>query len=145
MTVLSVLRSRQLVNNQLQLRNFRLLPKSLARGGDKFSLCQTYFRKDGLRNIFHNCRNDRNIRHNLAPGDIVIIVDDSAPRHSWMIAILDKKKGVVRHVKIKTKPSTRGRDTFDIFAGFTRQYTDYRHYWFRVMVKVTLFLRLCAQ
>ena len=48
-----------------------------------------------------------NIRHNFTPGDIVIIVDDSAPRNSWITGKIEEttldKKGLVRHVRIKTK------------------------------------------
>ena len=48
-----------------------------------------------------------NIRRNFTPGDLVIIVDDSAPRNSWLTGrivenILDRR-GLVRQVRIKTK------------------------------------------
>lgn len=48
-----------------------------------------------------------NIRCNFSPGDIVVIIDDSAPRNSWprgkfAETIMDKK-GLVRLVRIKTK------------------------------------------
>ncbi len=47
------------------------------------------------------------IRCNFTPGDVVIIIDDSAPRNTWLTGkitetILDKR-GLVRQVRIKTK------------------------------------------
>lgn len=48
-----------------------------------------------------------NIRRNFTPGDIVIIVDDSAPQNSWLtgkiVETIVDKKGLVWHVWIKTK------------------------------------------
>ena len=48
-----------------------------------------------------------NIKRNFTPGDLVIIVDDTAPRNSWLTgkieeAILDRR-GLVRQLRIKTK------------------------------------------
>lgn len=48
-----------------------------------------------------------NIRRNFTTGDIVVILDESAPRNTWLTGkvaetILDKK-GLVRRVRIKTK------------------------------------------
>lgn len=46
-------------------------------------------------------------RRNFSVGDIVLVVDDSAPRNSWMLArvieTIPDKKGLVRQVRIKTK------------------------------------------
>lgn len=46
-------------------------------------------------------------KKNLKPGDIVIIMDSSAPRGSWPLGrVLDTihdKKGLVRSVRLKTK------------------------------------------
>ncbi|XP_059930142.1 filamin-A-interacting protein 1-like [Gadus macrocephalus] len=48
-----------------------------------------------------------NIRRNFTPGDIVIIVDDSAPRNSWLtgriVETIMDKKGLVRQLRIKSK------------------------------------------
>lgn len=49
------------------------------------------------------------IRRNLTPGDIVMIVDDSAPRSSWVLGRVKDVKGLVRHVVIKTKTTTLER------------------------------------
>ena len=48
-----------------------------------------------------------NTRRNFTPGDLVVIVDDTAPRNTWLIGkitetILDRR-GLVRQVRIKTK------------------------------------------
>ena len=48
-----------------------------------------------------------NIRRNFTPEDIVIIVDDSAPRNSWLtgriVETIMDKKGLVRQLRIKSK------------------------------------------
>ena len=48
-----------------------------------------------------------NIRRNFTPGDIVVIVDDSAPRNSWLtgriVETMMDKKGLVRQLRIKSK------------------------------------------
>ncbi|TKS69341.1 hypothetical protein D9C73_003405 [Collichthys lucidus] len=50
------------------------------------------------------------IKRNFTPGDIVLIVDDSAPRNSWIIGriteALPDRRGLVRQVRIKTQTST---------------------------------------
>lgn len=50
---------------------------------------------------------------NFAVGDIVLIVDDSAPRNTWItgkvIQTIPDKSGMVRQVKIKTKTNTLDR------------------------------------
>lgn len=52
-------------------------------------------------------------RRNLAAGDVVLIVDDTAPRSSWLMARVIKPlpdaKGQVRSVLLKTKTSTLER------------------------------------
>lgn len=49
------------------------------------------------------------IRRNLSPGDLVIIVDNTAPRNSWLMGRVMKTfpddKGYVRSVLVKTKAS----------------------------------------
>ena len=49
-------------------------------------------------------------RRNFVTGDIVLIVDDSAPRNSWVMGriaeTLSDKRGFVRQVKVQTKTST---------------------------------------
>ena len=53
------------------------------------------------------------VKRNFIPGDIVLIVDDTAPRNSWImgrvIEAVQDKKGLVRQVKIKTKTSCLDR------------------------------------
>lgn len=50
------------------------------------------------------------VKRNFIPGDIVLIVDGSAPRNSWIIGriteALPDRRGLVRQVKIKTQTST---------------------------------------
>ncbi len=50
------------------------------------------------------------IKKNLKQGDIVLIIDDTAPRNSWpmgrIVNIFPDKKGIVRQVQVKTKSST---------------------------------------
>ncbi|XDV52444.1 hypothetical protein PO909_021172 [Leuciscus waleckii] len=50
---------------------------------------------------------------NFAEGDIVLIVDDSAPRNSWVlgkiIEVVPDAHGLVRRVRIKTKTTTLDR------------------------------------
>lgn len=49
------------------------------------------------------------IKRNLSPGDLVIIVDNTAPRNSWITGRIVKTfpdaKGFVRSVLVKTKSS----------------------------------------
>lgn len=53
------------------------------------------------------------IRRNFLPGDLVVIVDDSAPRNSWVLGRILKtlpgSKGLVRSVLVKTKTSVLQR------------------------------------
>lgn len=53
------------------------------------------------------------IKKNLTIGDIVMIIDDSAPRNSWVLGrvlqLIPDAKGLVRRVIIKTKTSTLER------------------------------------
>ncbi|KAK5883663.1 hypothetical protein CesoFtcFv8_019965 [Champsocephalus esox] len=48
-------------------------------------------------------------RRNFQPGDIILIVDDSAPRNSWVMGkvlkTMSDAKGAVRSVSVKTKTS----------------------------------------
>lgn len=52
-------------------------------------------------------------KQNLKPGDIVLILDDSAPRNSWLLGrVLQTKmdaKGLVRQVLVRTRSSTLER------------------------------------
>lgn len=47
------------------------------------------------------------IKRNFIPGDIVLVVDDSAPRNSWIIGkiteVVPDRRGLVRQVWIKTQ------------------------------------------
>ena len=49
------------------------------------------------------------IKRNFIPGDIVLIMDDSAPRNSWIIGRITEtmpdRNGLVRQVRIKTRTS----------------------------------------
>lgn len=49
------------------------------------------------------------IKRNFQTGDIVLIVDDSAPRNSWLtgriVQTLPDRRGLVRQVRIRTKTS----------------------------------------
>ena len=53
------------------------------------------------------------VSQNLTPGDVVMIVDDSAPRNSWVLGKVIKTmpdaKGLVRRVLVKTKSNTLER------------------------------------
>lgn len=53
------------------------------------------------------------VKQNLTPGDVVMIVDDSAPRNSWVlgrvIQTIPDAKGLVRRVLVKTRSSTLER------------------------------------
>lgn len=53
------------------------------------------------------------VKQNLTPGDVVMIVDDSAPRNSWVlgrvIQTFSDTKGLVRRVLVKTKSNTLER------------------------------------
>ncbi|KAK0147397.1 hypothetical protein N1851_013123 [Merluccius polli] len=50
------------------------------------------------------------VKRNFVPGDIVLIVDNSAPRNFWIIGriteALPDRRGLVRQVQIKTQTST---------------------------------------
>lgn len=52
------------------------------------------------------CQKWGRIKRNVVPGDVVLIVDDSAPRGSWIIGRVTgaapDEKGLVRQVWIKT-------------------------------------------
>lgn len=49
------------------------------------------------------------VKRNFKPGDIVLIVDNTAPRNSWLIGRIIQtfpdRRGFVRHVQVKTKTS----------------------------------------
>ena len=53
------------------------------------------------------------VKQNLKPGDIVMILDDNAPRSSWLLgrvmSTTSDSKGLVRRVLVKTKSSTLER------------------------------------
>ena len=53
------------------------------------------------------------VNRNFVPGDIVVIVDDSAPRNSWLtgriIQTIPDRRGLARLVRIKTKTSCLDR------------------------------------
>lgn len=52
-------------------------------------------------------------RRNFVPGDLVIVVDESAPRNSWLtgrvVQAVPDKRGLVRQVRIKTRTSCLDR------------------------------------
>ena len=53
------------------------------------------------------------VKRNLVPGDIVLIVDNTAPRNSWVMGrvlqTFPDRRGFVRQVRIKTKSSCLDR------------------------------------
>ena len=53
------------------------------------------------------------IKRSLAPGDLVLIVDETAPRNSWLMGrilqTMPDSKGLVRQVRVKTKSSILDR------------------------------------
>ena len=53
------------------------------------------------------------IKKNLSTGDVVMIMDESAPRSSWLLGrvsrIIPDANGLVRCVPVKTKTNTLGR------------------------------------
>ena len=79
--------------------------------GNKSSIWQTYFGNDGLESIYLSYKSARS--GNLADGDNVLIVDNTAPRNSWVLgkvieAVTDKH-GLVHQVHMKTKTSMLDR------------------------------------
>ena len=52
-------------------------------------------------------------KRNFSPGDLVVIVDDTAPRNSWLMGRIEKtlpdKRGFVRSVLVKTKTNVLQR------------------------------------
>ncbi|XP_049433246.1 uncharacterized protein LOC125889377 [Epinephelus fuscoguttatus] len=59
------------------------------------------------------CQKWTKVKRNFILGDIVLIVDDSAPRNSWVIGRVTEavpdRRGLVRQVKIKTQTSVLSR------------------------------------
>ena len=55
------------------------------------------------------------LKRNFVPGDLVLIVDSSAPRNTWMTGRVKKtypdSRGVVRRVQVQTKSSLLDRPT----------------------------------
>ncbi|CAI5695127.1 unnamed protein product [Oreochromis niloticus] len=53
------------------------------------------------------CQKWQRIGRNFIPGDVVIVVDDSAPRNSWVtgrvVEAISDGKGLVRRIRVKTK------------------------------------------
>lgn len=53
------------------------------------------------------------VSRNFKPGDIVLIVDETAPRNSWVmgkiIQSVPDEHGLVRHIRVKTKTSELDR------------------------------------
>lgn len=53
------------------------------------------------------------VSRNYKPGDIVLIVDESAPRNSWVMGrvtnTVQDEHGLVRRVQVKTKTSELDR------------------------------------
>ena len=53
------------------------------------------------------------VSRNFVPGDIVLLVDETAPRNSWVIGKVIKAEpdehGLVRRVRVKTKTSELDR------------------------------------
>lgn len=55
----------------------------------------------------------QNTRQNFVPGNLVIIVDEAAPRNLWLtgrvVQAVPDKRGFVRQVRIKTRTSCLDR------------------------------------
>lgn len=77
-------------------------------GGDRFNILQTSFGVVGYASTYM-CYN----RRNLSIGDVVTVVDASAPRNSWqmdkVIEIIPDRSGLVRQVKVKTATNVLAR------------------------------------
>uniref|UniRef100_A0AAZ1XPU5 CCHC-type domain-containing protein n=1 Tax=Oreochromis aureus TaxID=47969 RepID=A0AAZ1XPU5_OREAU len=59
------------------------------------------------------------IGRNFIPGDVVIIVDDSAPRNSWVtgrvVEAISDGKGLVRQIRVKTKTGCLDRPITKVY------------------------------
>ncbi len=77
--------------------------------GSKSNTWLIYFGKGGLRSTCHNCKNDRNGQRSsrILFHNIILVVDDSAPRNSWITGkiteVIADRRGLVRQVWIKTQ------------------------------------------
>ena len=84
--------------------------------GGRSSTWLIYSGSVGFESISLCCRSARKWltpRRNFEVGDVALIVDDKAPRNSWLLGrvqeVVSKQKGFVRRVKIKTLTSMLDR------------------------------------
>ncbi|GAA6229841.1 uncharacterized protein LOC117805176 [Lates japonicus] len=67
-----------------------------------------YWVKEYLPQL-QECQKWQSTRRNFVPGDVIIIMDDSAPRNLWLtgrvVQAVPDKGGLVRQVRIKTRSS----------------------------------------
>ena len=81
--------------------------------GNRFSTSLTCSGRDGRENISLNCNQGKGGTPLFSMGDIVLIVDSSAPHNYWPMGKIRKTypdaKGQVRNVLIKTKSNTLQR------------------------------------
>lgn len=107
-------------NHLIQLKGKPILPPGLFRKGDldsqrrwrQVQYIVDLFWKRWIREYLPLMQERSKWNHpkrNFAPGDLVVIVDDTAPRNSWLmgrvIKALPGAKGLVRSVLLKTKTS----------------------------------------
>lgn len=64
--------------------------------GNKCSTCPTYFGKHGQGSTCHSFRNS--VKRNFTPRDVVLIVDDSAPRNSWIMGRITETRQEMTHL-----------------------------------------------
>lgn len=85
----------------------------LVDAGSRSSTCPICFGSDGPRNIYHSCRKWTGIKHNFEVEDIMLIVDETTPRNSWImgkvIQAFPDRRGFVRQLLNKTKTSSLER------------------------------------
>ena len=111
-------------NHLLQLKSKPVMPQGLFKKEDLYSqrrwrqaqyLADLFWRR-WIREylpIMQQRSKWQNPKRNLHPNDIVVIVDDTAPRNSWLmgrvVKTLPGSKGLVRSVLVETKSNTLQR------------------------------------
>ena len=105
-------------NHLLQLKTFPILPPGLFQREDLYSrrrwrqvqYLADLFWKRWTREyvpLMQERHKWNKIKRNFTAGDIVVIIDDNAPRNSWLLGRVVKAlpgaKGLVRSVLVKTK------------------------------------------
>ncbi|XP_034081069.1 uncharacterized protein LOC117552007 [Gymnodraco acuticeps] len=108
-------------NHLLQLRTNPILPPGLFQREDLYSqrrwkqvqYLADLFWKRWTREylpLMQERHKWNTIKRNFTPGDLVVIIDENAPRNTWLLGRVVKtlpgSKGLVRSVLVKTKTST---------------------------------------